>query len=83
VGNIAGLCSIMNVEWEGTAEKVTKEGGCKRFGCGDFLLGVVKYCVEGDNVFGDVCVKRVDRRVGHDGIALLIKTSDGVVRFVA
>ena len=44
--NIIGFCIIMDIEWERAAEEVTKEGGCKRFGSGDFFLGTLEYCLE-------------------------------------
>ena len=49
MSNIIGLCIIVNVERERAAEEVTKEGGNKRFGCGDFgfsALGALEYCLE-------------------------------------
>jgi hypothetical protein len=73
----------MNIERERAAEEVTKEGGYKRFGCGDFFgaLGALEYCLERGGVLDGVWVRGARRCVGHGGITL-IKTSDGVVRFV-
>lgn len=74
----------MNVERERAAEEVTKEGGYKRFRCGVFgigALGALEYCLKRGSVPDGVWVRWVGWCVGHGGISLLIKTSDGVVRF--
>ena len=84
MSNIIGLCIIMNVERERATEEVTKEGGYKRFGFGVFgfgALGALEYCLERGGVLDGIWVRGARRCVGHGGITLLIKTSDGVVRF--
>lgn len=81
MSNIIGLCIIMNVEREGTAQEVTKEGGYKRFRCGVFgdgALGALEYGLKRGSVLDGVWVRWC---VGHGSTSLLIKTSDGVVRF--
>lgn len=83
MSNIIGLCIIMNVEWERATEEATKEGGYKRFGCGVIgfgALGALEYCLERGGVLDGIWVRGAHRCVGHGGIALLMKRSEGVVR---
>ena len=84
MSNIIGLCIIVDIEWERATKEVTKEGGYKRFGCGVFgfgALGALEYCLERGGVLDGIWVRGARRCVGHGGITLLIKRSEGVVRF--
>lgn len=81
MSNVVGLCIIMDIEGKRAAEKVTKEGRCKRIWCGDFVFGALEYCLERGSLVDDDWARWGWGCVGHGGIAipLVIKTNDGVV----